>query len=69
MPLWLHFKQKQAGKGCEREKIIIIIPFHSYPRRERKFQKIGKKIQKIKKYSCGFISSENRQEMAEKERK
>ena len=69
IPLWLHFKRKQAGKGCEREKIIIIIPFHSYPRRERKFQKIGKKIQKIKKYQCGFIITQNRFEKAGKERK
>ena len=47
----------------------MIIPFHSYPRRERKFQKNVKKIQKIKKYHCGFISSEDRQEKAAKERK
>ena len=50
IPLWLHFKRKQAGKGCERKKIKNILPFHSYPRRERKFQKNGKEIQKIKKY-------------------
>ena len=68
IPLWLHFKQKQAGKGCEREKIKIIIPFHSYPRHERKFQKNGKKIQKIKKYQCGIIS-QNRFEKAGKQRK
>ena len=64
IPLWLHFKQKQAGKGCEREKIKIIIPFHSYPRHERKFQKNGKKVQKIEKYQCGFIISQNRFEKA-----
>ena len=69
MPLWLHFKQKQAGKGCEREKIKIIPPFHSYPRRERKFQKNGKKIQKIKKYHCGFILIQNKLKKAGKERK
>ena len=39
----------QVKIGCEREKIKIIIPFLSYLRRERKFQKNGKKIQKIKK--------------------
>ena len=49
MPLWLHFKQEQAGKGCEREKIKIIPQFHSYARRERIFQKNGKKIRKTKK--------------------
>ena len=36
----------------KREKINIILPFHSYPRRDRKFQKMAKKI---KKYHCGFI--------------
>ena len=46
--LWLHFKQKQAGKVCEREKIKIILPFHSYPRHERKFQKMAKKFNKLK---------------------
>ena len=35
----------------------------------RKFEKNNKKIQKIKKYHCRFISSENRQEKAAKERK
>ena len=33
----VHFKREQAGKGCEREKIKIILPFHFYPRRDRKF--------------------------------
>ena len=46
IPLWLHLKPKLAGKGYEREKIKIILPFHSYPRRDRKFQKNGKKIKK-----------------------
>ena len=57
IPLWLHFKPKYVGKGCEREKIKIILPFHSYPTRDRKFQKSRKKIQKIKRYHYGFISS------------
>ena len=56
-------------KGREKEKIKIIPPFHSNPMREKKFQKNGKKIEKIKKYHCGFISSEDRQEKAAKERK
>ena len=55
MSLWLHFKPKQAGKGYEREKIKIILPFHSYPRHDRKFQKNGKKIKRIKKYRCGSL--------------
>ena len=32
-------------------------------------KKIGKKIQKIKKYHYGFISSDNRNEKDEKEKK
>ena len=35
----------------------------------RKFQKKGKKIQKIKKHYSGFISSENGSGQVEKERK
>ena len=46
--MWLHFKPKQVEKGCEREKIKIILPFHSYSWRDRNFQKNGKKIQNIK---------------------
>ena len=63
------FQVKQVGKGCEREKIKNINPFHSYSRRDRKFQKNGKKIQKIKKYHCGFILSQNRFGKAGKGRK
>ena len=43
-----------------------MLPFRSYPRRERKFQKNGKKIQK---YQGGIIISQNRFEKAGKERK
>ena len=45
------------------------IPFRSYPTRNRKFQKNSNKIQKIKKYHYGIISSQNRLENAEKKRK
>ena len=45
------------------------VPFRSYFIRYRKFQKNSKKIQKIKKYYYGFISSENRFKQDEKERK
>ena len=31
--------QKQIGKGREREKIKIIVPFRSYPKRDGKFHK------------------------------
>ena len=59
IPFWLHFKAIQAGKGREREKINIIVPFRSNTARNRKFQK----------YHYGFISRQNRLEKAEEERK
>ena len=40
------------------------VPF--LPDAWKKIPKKGKKIQKIKKYHCGFISSEDRQEKAAK---
>ena len=64
-----HFKPKLVGKGREREKIKIIVPFRSYPIRNRKFQKNRKKIQKTKKYHYGIISSRKRLVKAEKGRK
>ena len=45
------------------------VPFRSYTTRNRKFQKNSKKIQKTKKYHYGFLSSQNRFEKAEKDRK
>ena len=62
-------KPKLVGKGCEREKIKIVVPFRSYPTYNRKFQKNRKKIEKIKKYHYGLISSENRSAKDEKVRK
>ena len=50
-------------------KIKIIVPFRSNPSHNRKLKKNSKKIQKIKKYHDGFISSQNRLEKTEKERK
>ena len=44
IPLWLLFKLKQVGKGREREKIKIIVPFRSHPTGQRKLQKHNKKI-------------------------
>ena len=35
------------------------VSFHSYLTRNRKFQKISKKIQKIQKYHYGFVSIQN----------
>ena len=66
IPLLPNFKAKQVGKDQERVKIKIIIPFRSYPNRNRKFQKSR---QKIKKYPYSFISSQNWLEKTEKERK
>ena len=69
LPLWHHFKPKSFGKGQEREKVKIIVSFRSCPKRNRKFQKNSKKIQKIKKSHFGFILSQNSVEKNEKERK
>ena len=44
IPLWLHFKPKQVGKGREIEKIENVVPFRSHPTRNRKFQKNSKKL-------------------------
>ena len=46
IPILQHFKPKQVGKSRERVKIKIIVPFRSYPNRNRKFQKSSKKIKK-----------------------
>ena len=62
-------KPKLVGKGCEREKIKIVVPFRSYLTRNRKFEKNSKKTQKIKIYHYGFILSQNRLGTDEKERK
>ena len=67
IPLWLHFNPKFVEKGRERRKTKIIVPFRSYPMRNRKFKKNSKKIQKIIKYYYGFISSQNKGGNAEKE--
>ena len=38
------FQAKQAGKGCEREKIKIFVPFRSYPTHNEKTPKQLKKL-------------------------
>ena len=63
----------QAKKGLKRlrkgeNNNYRFVLFRFYPTRNRKFQKINKKIQKIKKYHYSFISSQNRLENTEKER-
>ena len=68
LPLWLHFMPKQVGKGREKEKIKF--GFRSSLTRNRKFQKrMARKLKNFKKNHYGFISSQNRLEKAEKERK
>ena len=57
---------KIGWKRMRQREIKIIVPFRSYPMRNRKFQKNNKKI---KKYYCDFISSLNRLEKTEEERK
>ena len=59
---WIRQK-KGENKNCRS------VSFRSYTTRNRKFQKNSNKIQKIKKYHYGLISSQNRLEKAEKERK
>ena len=56
-------QRKRENKNCRS------IPFRSYTTHNRKFQKNSNKIQQIKKYNYGFVSSQNRMENAEKERK
>ena len=46
MSVWLHLKIEQVGKGQERKKINIVVPFRFYPTCNRKFQKNSKTIQK-----------------------
>ena len=45
-----------------------VVPFRSHPTRNRKFQKNSQKIQKIKKYHYGVISSKNWLEKARREK-
>ena len=40
------FKAELDGKGREKKKINTIVPFHSCPTRNRKFQKNSTKIEK-----------------------
>ena len=55
-------QRRRENKNCHS------VLFRSYPTRNRKFQKTKKKIQEIKKYHYGFISSQNWLENSEKER-
>ena len=46
MPAWLHLKPEQVGKGRERKKKNIVVPFSSYATRNRKFKKKKQKYSK-----------------------
>ena len=46
MPVWLHLKVEQVGKGREGKKINIVVPFRSNSTRNRKLKKNSKNIQK-----------------------
>ena len=69
IPLGLHFESKQVGKGREMEKIKIVVPFRSHPTCKRKFQRNSENFEKIKKHHYSIISSQNRLDKADKERK
>ena len=47
IPLWLNLKPKQVRNGRKRRKTKIIVPFRSYPTRNRKFKKNRTRIPKI----------------------
>ena len=57
IPLWLHFKPKYVGKGREREKIKIIVPFRYNQTHNRKFQKKAKKFKKLKNSVMGLFQA------------
>ena len=63
------FQAKIGWKMPRKREYKSIVPFRSYPSRNRKFQKNSKKIEKLKKCHDGFISSQNMLENDEKERK
>ena len=63
------FQAKIGWKRMRQREKKIIVLFRFYPTRNRKFQKNSKKIQKIKKYHYGFLSSQNMVKKVDKERK
>ena len=58
---WKRLRKREKKKNR-------FVSFRPYSSRNRKFQKNSKKIQKNKKYSYVFFSSENRFEKDEKRR-
>ena len=62
------FHAKIGWKMPRKRKHKIVFPFPSDRIGNRKFQKKRRKLKKIKKYDCGFISSQNKLGTAEKEK-
>ena len=63
------FQSKISWKRSRKTENKNYHPFRSFLALNRKFKKKSKKIQKINQYSYGFISSQNRLENDEIERK
>ena len=63
------FQAKIGWRRMRKRENKIIVPFRFYPMHNGKFQKNSKKIKNIKKNHYGVISSQNRLENAEKNRK
>ena len=63
------FQAKIGWEWPRKRKIKIFFPFPSDRTGNRKFQKKIRKFKKIKKYNCGFISSQNRMEKAHREKR
>ena len=60
------FQPKIGRERPRKRKIKIFFTFPSDRSGNRKFQKKRRKLKKMKKYHCGFISSKNRLEKIEK---
>ena len=56
------FQAKIGWRKMRKREIKIIVPFRSIPTRcvIENSKQIAKKLKKIKKYHCGYISSKNR---------
>ena len=65
------FQAKIGWKKMRKRETKIIVPFRSVPTWcvIENSKQIAKKLKKLKKYHYGFISSKNKLEKTEKERK
>ena len=63
------FQAKIGWKRPRNGENKIAVPFRSHSTRNRKFQTISKKMKKMIKIHYGVISSQNRLENANEERK